>query len=88
MDSTAGTGVLLSDGKELPVGYDLVKMPSQGNAPTEGQVFGDVDDLRAAYAVGRCGLRLENGNVIQGVILGVSSRGVAEIRITRLTESA
>jgi len=88
MNSTAGTGVLLSEGKEIPVEYDLVPTPGRTEAPIQGQVFGDVDDLRAAYNIGRCGLRLENGDVIQGVITGCSSRGVAEIHISGLTQNA
>ena len=78
MNSTAGTGVLLSEGKKIPVEYDLVATPARTDATVQGQLFGDVDDLRAAYNIGRCGLRLENGDVIQGVIAGCSSRGVAE----------
>ena len=81
MANRAGTGVLLSDGKAIPVTYDLVQTPGLTESSTEGQVFGDVDDLRAAFLIGRCDLRLESGDLLEAVLLGCSSRGVADICI-------
>ena len=82
MADRAGAGVLLSNGKMIPVTYDLVQTRGLTDSSTEGQVFGDVDDLRAAFMIGRCDLRLESGDLLEAVLLGCSSRGVADIRIT------
>jgi hypothetical protein len=57
-------------------------MPDQAGVRAEGQVFGDVDSLRDAFAIGSCRLLLQNGEAVAAVLLGCSSDGAADIRIT------
>jgi hypothetical protein len=42
LNSGAGTGVLMSDGKPIPVAYDLIRSP---DGAAEGQVFGEAKAL-------------------------------------------
>ena len=74
---------MLSDGKEIPVMYDLVETSRPGRIKGEGQVFGDIEALIAAYHAGPCRLRLEGGKAVGAYLLDCrSTAGVADIRIT------
>ena len=78
LNSGAGTGVLMSDGKPIPVAYDLIRSP---DGAAEGQVFGEAKALEAAFLVGACTLQLESGAAVKAVLLGCESTGAASIRV-------
>jgi hypothetical protein len=83
MNATAGTGALLSDGKEIPVTYDLVEPSRRGRIKVEGQAFGDTEALGAAYHAGPCVLRLTSRRPVRAYLLDRrSSNGAADIRVT------
>ena len=81
MNSAAGVGALLIQGREIPVEYDLIQSSAQKGFSAEGQVFGDADALRAAFSAGPCQLRLKSGGVTQAVLLDCDTHGAADIRI-------
>ena len=81
MRSTSGAGVLVSHGKEINVLYDLVQNGPADDAPVIGQIFGEADDLQAAFYASPSLLRLANGHAAQIVLENLESRGVADVRI-------
>ena len=81
MNNLAGTGVLLTEAEEIPVGYDLVQVARSRDGPLEGQVFGEPDALRGAAIGGVCDLRLEDGGLVRLAMLGVDTHGAANVRV-------
>jgi hypothetical protein len=87
MSNMAGTGLLLSQGREFSVSYDLAQ-PADQIAPTEGTVFGDTKKLQAAFDLGPCVLRLQSGEEAKVVLLDLLSdkaQGAADFRIIGAT---
>ncbi len=83
MNSTAGTGALLSKGEEVIVEYDLVELSGHSGVFAEGEVFGDTHALFKVFQSGPCVLRLESGDPVHAYLEDCrSSAGVADIRIT------
>ncbi len=81
MKSMSGAGVLVAHGKEIKVLYDLVQSGSNPQAPIEGQIFGETEDLRQALHAPHSLLRLANGHAASVVLQNCESRGVADVRI-------
>ena len=81
MNSMSGSGVLVAQGREIKVLYDLVQQDPAGNAPVVGQIFGEADALQHALHSSRSVLRLANGHAANIVLENCESRGVADVRV-------
>ena len=81
MKSMSGSGVLVAHGKEFAVLYDLVQDDSAPDAPVQGQIFGQADELQQAFYAPHSLLRLANGHAASIVLQNCETRGVADVRV-------
>ncbi len=81
MKSMSGAGVLVAQGREISVLYDLVQNGATEDTPIVGQIFGEADALQAALHANHSVLRLANGHAATVVLQNSESRGVADVRI-------
>ena len=81
MKSMSGAGVLVVDGQEIDVLYDLVEADASAQPAVVGQVFGEADALQHALHASHAILRLANGHAANIVLQNCESRGVADVRI-------
>ncbi len=78
MQNLSGTGLVIVEGTERPVSYDLVQ--SGPGAPVEGQLFGDPDVIFQAYQAHAVTLKLEDGGTIKLRFLSCETHGAADVR--------
>ncbi len=81
MQRKAGAGVLVSSGREFQVTYDLVESRAGEDQAVRGQVFGNPEELAAAYRSGPASLRLDNGKTARLVLLDCDTHGAADVRL-------
>ena len=81
MKSMSGAGVLVADGQEINVLYDLVEADASAQPAVVGQVFGEADALQRALHASHSILRLANGHAANVVLQNCESRGVADVRV-------
>ncbi len=81
MKSMSGAGVLVAQGKEINVLYDLVQNDAADGAPVVGQIFGEADALHDAFYAPDSVLRLANGHAAMIVLQNCETRGVADVRV-------
>jgi len=82
MNSTSGSGVLLSGGKQTMVDYVLVESPVGARSSAEGRVLASSDALQAVYAAGPCLLRLQGGGAVNVVLTDCRSDGSSHVQVT------
>ncbi len=81
MKSMSGAGVLVAQGKEIKVLYDLVQTDAPGETGVVGQVFGEADALQYALHSSQSVLRLANGHAASVVLQNCDSRGAADVKV-------
>jgi hypothetical protein len=83
MKTLAGSGALISGGREVPVRYDLLKVEGHRRHFAEGLVFGETGPSIEVFHNGPCVLRLESGRAVHAYLEDCrSSSGVADVRVT------
>ena len=80
MKSMSGAGVLVAQGKEIDVLYDLVQNDAV-EPVVVGQIFGEADALQYALHASHPVLRLANGHAATVVLQNCDSRGAADVRV-------
>ena len=80
MKSMSGAGVLVAQGREINVLYDLVQNDA-AEPVVVGQVFGEADALQRALHASHSILRLANGHAATVVLQNCDSRGAADVRV-------
>ena len=73
MQNLSGSGLVVMNGTERPVSYDLVQTRPDG--PVEGQLFGDPDVISEAYQAHAVTLKLEDGGQIKLRLLNCETHG-------------
>ena len=81
MKSMSGAGVLVAQGREINVLYDLIQTDAEGEPAVVGQIFGEADALQYALHASHSVLRLANGHAANVVLQNCESRGVADVRV-------
>ena len=77
----AGVGVVLANGKAIPVRYDLVEAAASGRVFAEGELGGDAHALSTVFSP--FVQRLETGDAVHAFLADCrSTAGVADIRVT------